>query len=85
MDSHTVGYRKITTEEILNARVSVKLHTNGAVSVEGCTDDPDLCIILLQAALDAVRESKRRRTKAGIIIPDSSVRVNPIHTEGGYK
>ena len=74
-NSFTIGMRKITEDEVLNAKVVIKLHQNGAVSIEGPTNDIDLCLILVETAKDALLASKKNRTKTGLIVPSYDVGV----------
>lgn len=51
--------------------LTVTLHANGALSVEGPVHDKKFCIAMLQNAVDAVRN----HGKPGIVVPSKDVGV----------
>jgi hypothetical protein len=58
--------------------LTIKLWSNGAMSVEGPIEDTTFCLAILENAKDAVRNHKSRR--ADIVIPGRDVSVEqPLH------
>lgn len=51
--------------------VTVTLHENGALSVEGPVHDKAFCVAMLENAIDAVRGHGR----AGLVVPSHDVQV----------
>lgn len=51
--------------------LTVKLHENGALSVEGPVHDKSFCIAMLQNAVDAVRNHH----KPGLVVPAHDVQL----------
>lgn len=54
--------------------LTVKLHANGALSVEGPVHDKKFCLAMLANAADAVRN----HGKPGIVVPSKDVQVPEI-------
>jgi len=78
MDGYNIGMRKITPEELLTAQLIIKLHPTGAVSIEGPMGDVDLCLLLANTAVDALKASKTNRQRKILTVPDSDVRSDPL-------
>jgi hypothetical protein len=58
--------------------LTIKLWSNGAMSVEGPIEDTTFCLAILENAKDAVRNHKSRR--ADLVIPGRDVSVEqPLH------
>lgn len=51
--------------------LTVKLHENGALSVEGPVHDKAFCLAMLQNAIDAVRN----HNKPGLVVPPKDVQL----------
>ncbi len=58
-------------DEVLFVKVTV--YTSGALSISGHIGDPQLCIELLQQAIDEIRNQQRKR--ALIVVPPSDTQV----------
>jgi len=56
------------------AWVTVRLHTNGAISTQGTIGDKSMALHLLDQASDAIR---RQVSDAGLVIPARDVSVMP--------
>jgi hypothetical protein len=60
--------------------VTIKLWSDGAMSVEGPVEDTAFCLAILENAKDAVRNHKVRRQDRPIVIPNYDVSVEqPLH------
>lgn len=59
-------------------KVTITLHNNGALSVEGPIHDQRWMIAVLENAMDAVRNHHMPKSKPGLIIPDRDVVVPDV-------
>jgi hypothetical protein len=61
--------------------VTIKLWSDGAMSVEGPIEDTAFCLAVLENAKDAVRNHKSRREQ--VVVPARDVSVEqPLHPLG---
>jgi len=64
--------------EDVSFSVTLRIHANGALSIEGPVHDKEWMLALLDNAKDAVVNHHRPRTEQAIVIPQHDVSIQAI-------
>lgn len=68
---------RVTGQANVVAHILIKLHDNGAMSVEGNIGDTDMALAMLGGALDAVKSRAARDAPALVLPPSYTGAVKP--------